>query len=100
MSLDTELPVDALQELVRDFKAEIRYRTGKTFPDDPVEQLWGVIGAVFGSWTNERAKVYRQLNGIPESWGTAVNVQSMVFGNLGDDCGAAARSPARDKIAT
>jgi pyruvate,orthophosphate dikinase len=100
VSLDTELPVDALQELVRDFKAEIRYRTGKTFPDDPVEQLWGVIGAVFGSWTNERAKVYRQLNGIPESWGTAVNVQSMVFGNLGDDCGAAARSPARDKIAT
>jgi len=72
VSLDTELPVDALQELVRDFKAEIRYRTGKTFPDDPVEQLWGAIGAVFGSWMIERAKVYRQLNGIPESSGTAV----------------------------
>jgi pyruvate, orthophosphate dikinase len=84
---DTELPVAALQELVRDFKAEIRYRTGQGFPDDPVEQLWGAIGAVFGSWMNERAIVYRQLNGIPESWGTAVNVQSMVFGNLGEDCG-------------
>ncbi|MGA7992862.1 MAG: pyruvate, phosphate dikinase [Thermoanaerobaculia bacterium] len=85
--LDTELSVAALQELVHDFKAEIRYRTGQTFPDDPVEQLWGAIGAVFGSWMNERAIVYRQLNGIPESWGTAVNVQSMVFGNLGEDCG-------------
>ncbi len=95
--LDTELPVEALKELVRDFKAEIRYRTGKIFPDDPMEQLWGAIGAVFGSWMNERAKVYRQLNGIPESWGTAVNVQSMVFGNLGDDCGtgvAFTRDPA------
>ena len=60
MSLDTELPVDALQELVRDFKAEIRYRTGKTFPDDPVEQLWGAIGAVFGSWMNDRAKVFER----------------------------------------
>jgi pyruvate, orthophosphate dikinase len=85
--LDTELPVDALKELVREFKAEIHHRTGKTFPDDPLEQLWGAIGAVFGSWMNDRAKVYRQLNGIPESWGTAVTVQSMVFGNLGDDCG-------------
>jgi pyruvate, orthophosphate dikinase len=97
VSLDTELPVDALQELVRDFKAEIRDRTEKVFPDDPVEQLWGAIGAVFGSWMNDRAKVYRQLNGIPESWGTAVNVQSMVFGNLGDDCGtgvAFTRDPA------
>jgi len=95
--LDPELPVDALKELVRDFKAEIRYRTGKIFPDDPMEQLWGAIGAVFGSWMNERAKVYRKLNGIPESWGTAVNVQSMVFGNLGDDCGtgvAFTRDPA------
>jgi pyruvate,orthophosphate dikinase len=95
--LDTEMPVEALKELVRDFKAEIRYRTGKIFPDDPMEQLWGAIGAVFGSWMNERAKVYRQLNAIPESWGTAVNVQSMVFGNLGDDCGtgvAFTRDPA------
>jgi pyruvate,orthophosphate dikinase len=87
VKLDTELSVSALQELVRDFKAEIRYRTGQTFPDDPMEQLWGAIGAVFGSWMNERAIVYRHLNGIPESWGTAVNVQSMVFGNLGEDCG-------------
>jgi pyruvate,orthophosphate dikinase len=85
--LDTELPVEALQELVRDFKAEIRYRTGQIFPADPKEQLWGAIGAVFGSWMNDRAIVYRKLNGIPESWGTAVNVQSMVFGNLGEDCG-------------
>jgi pyruvate,orthophosphate dikinase len=95
--LDTELPVDALKELVRDFKAEIRRRAVKVFPDDPLEQLWGAIGAVFGSWMNDRAKVYRQLNGIPESWGTAVNVQSMVFGNLGDDCGtgvAFTRDPA------
>jgi len=95
--LDTELPVDALKELVRDFKAEIRYRTEKVFPDDPLEQLWGAIGAVFGSWMNDRAKVYRQLNGIPESWGTAVNVQSMVFGNLGENCGtgvAFTRDPA------
>ncbi len=87
VKLDTELSVSALQELVRDFKAEIRYRTGQTFPDEPMEQLWGAIGAVFGSWMNERAIVYRQLNGIPESWGTAVSVQSMVFGNLGEDCG-------------
>ncbi len=95
--LDTELPVEALKELVRDFKAEIRYRTGKIFPDDPIEQLWGAIGAVFGSWMNARAIVYRQLNGIPESWGTAVTVQSMVFGNLGEDCGtgvAFTRDPA------
>jgi pyruvate, orthophosphate dikinase len=95
--LDTELPVEALQELVRDFKAEIRYRTGAIFPSDPKEQLWGAIGAVFSSWMNERAIVYRKLNAIPESWGTAVNVQSMVFGNQGDDCGtgvAFTRDPA------
>ena len=97
VKLDTELSVEALKELVRDFKAEIKYKTGKMFPDDPLEQLWGAIGAVFGSWMNERAIVYRQLNGIPESWGTAVTVQSMVFGNLGDDCGtgvAFTRDPA------
>src|SRR5262249_26805915 len=84
---DTELPVEALKELVAEFKSEIKRRTKQSFPDDPEEQLWGAVGAVFGSWNNERAIVYRQLNGIPESWGTAVNVQSMVFGNLGDDCG-------------
>jgi pyruvate,orthophosphate dikinase len=97
VKLDTELSVEALKELVRDFKAEIKYKTGHAFPDDPLEQLWGAIGAVFGSWMNERAIVYRQLNGIPESWGTAVTVQSMVFGNLGDDCGtgvAFTRDPA------
>ncbi len=97
VKLDTDLPVDALKELVREFKAEIRKRTGQSFPDDPVEQMWGAVGAVFGSWMNERAIVYRQLNGIPSDWGTAVNVQSMVFGNLGDDCGtgvAFTRDPA------
>ena len=97
VKLDVELPVDALKELVREFKAEIRKRTGQSFPDDPVEQMWGAVGAVFGSWMNERAIVYRQLNGIPSDWGTAVNVQSMVFGNLGDDCGtgvAFTRDPA------
>ncbi len=96
--LDTELPVEALKELVGEFKAEIKYRRrGTIFPEDPMEQLWGAIGAVFSSWMNERAIVYRQLNGIPESWGTAVNVQSMVFGNLGEDCGtgvAFTRDPA------
>ena len=87
VKLDTELKVSHLKELVAEYRAEILKRTGKRFPDDPKEQLWGAIGAVFGSWMNERAIVYRQLNGIPESWGTAVSVQSMVFGNLGDDCG-------------
>ena len=72
-------------------------RKGVLFPEDPQEQLWGAIGAVFGSWNNDRAIVYRKLNDIPESWGTAVNVQSMVFGNLGDDSGtgvAFTRDPA------
>ncbi|MCC6128786.1 MAG: pyruvate, phosphate dikinase [Acidobacteria bacterium] len=95
--LDTELTVEALKELVAEFKAEIKKRTGHDFPENPIDQLWGAIGAVFGSWMNERAIVYRQLNGIPESWGTAVNVQSMVFGNLGEDCGtgvAFTRDPA------
>jgi pyruvate,orthophosphate dikinase len=72
---------------VRDFKAEIRYRTGQTFPDDPMEQLWGAIGAVFGSWNNDRAIAYRKLYDIPDSWGTAVSIQSMVFGNMGDTSG-------------
>ena len=64
----------------------IKERTGKDFPDDPMEQMWGAIGAVFGSWMNDRAIVYRRQYGIPHDWGTAVNVWSMVFGNLGDDC--------------
>jgi pyruvate, orthophosphate dikinase len=87
VTLDTDLGADDLRELVAEFKAAIRERKGVVFPDDPHEQLWGAIGAVFGSWMNERAMVYRKLNGIPDDWGTAVNVQSMVFGNMGTDSG-------------
>ncbi len=83
---DTELSADDLKELVIQFKAEIKKRTGKEFPTDPWEQLWGSISAVFGSWNNPRALKYRKLNNIPANWGTAVNVQAMVFGNMGDDC--------------
>ncbi len=96
-ALDTDLDADALRELVGEFKALIRMRKGIAFPEDPHEQLWGAIGAVFGSWMNDRAIVYRKLNGIPESWGTAVNVQAMVFGNMGSDSGtgvAFTRDPA------
>ncbi len=95
--LDTELTADHLKELVEEFKAAIKEKTGRDFPDDPMEQLWGAIGAVFGSWMNERAIVYRKLNNIPADWGTAVNVQSMVFGNMGEDSGtgvAFTRDPA------
>ncbi len=83
---DSELNAAQLKELVAEFKAIIKERKGIAFPDDPQEQLWGAVGAVFNSWMNERANVYRRLNRIPESWGTAVNVQAMVFGNLGSDC--------------
>jgi pyruvate,orthophosphate dikinase len=83
---DAELTADDLRELVAEFKALIRDRRGITFPDDPQEQLWGAIGSVFGSWNNPRAITYRKLYGIPDEWGTAVNVQTMVFGNLGSDC--------------
>ncbi|NOZ63000.1 MAG: pyruvate, phosphate dikinase [Calditrichaeota bacterium] len=86
VKLDTELEAKDLKRLVELFKAEIKKRTGKDFPTDPWEQLWGAIGAVFGSWNNPRAITYRKLNNIPAHWGTAVNVQSMVFGNMGDDC--------------
>ncbi len=82
---DTDLDADDLKELVSEFKDAIKKQTGKPFPEDPVEQLWGAIGAVFGSWNNDRAIVYRKLNNIPDHWGTAVNVQSMVYGNMGDD---------------
>lgn len=95
--LDTELTADHLRELVSEFKAAIKEKTGKDFPDNPMEQLWGAVGAVFGSWMNERAIVYRKLNNIPGDWGTAVNIQSMVFGNMGDDSGtgvAFTRDPA------
>jgi pyruvate, orthophosphate dikinase len=97
VTLDTDLDADALQELVHEFKALIKMRRGVLFPEDPHEQLWGAIGAVFGSWNNDRAIVYRKMNDIPESWGTAVNVQSMVFGNMGPDSGtgvAFTRDPA------
>ena len=83
-SADTDLNVDDLRELVKRYKALIKAKVGKNFPQDVYEQLWGAIGAVFGSWMNERAILYRQKYGIPASWGTAVNVQTMVFGNKGD----------------
>jgi pyruvate,orthophosphate dikinase len=87
VKLDTELDAEDLKELVQRFKSLIRARIGRDFPTDPWEQLWGAVWAVFESWNNERAKVYRELNDIPASWGTAVNVQAMVFGNLGDHSG-------------
>jgi len=84
--LDTELTAADWKELVGAFKAKIKQELGQEFPEDPKQQLWGAIGAVFGSWMNQRAITYRKLNNIPADWGTAVNVQSMVFGNMGDDC--------------
>ena len=83
---DTELTAEDWQSLIPVFKKKVRQVTGKPFPEDPQEQLWGALGAVFNSWMNERAIIYRRLNQIPASWGTAVNIQSMVFGNMGDDC--------------
>jgi pyruvate,orthophosphate dikinase len=83
---EKDLSVDVLKQIVVDFKAVIKKHLGVDFPEDPMEQLWGCIGAVFGSWGNDRAVVYRRQYGIPHSWGTATNVQAMVFGNLGDDC--------------
>ncbi len=87
VQLDTDLDTADLKELVQRFKGLIRARVGREFPTDPWEQLWGAVMAVFESWNNDRAKVYRELNDIPESWGTAVNVQAMVFGNLGQNSG-------------
>ncbi|HEX8154407.1 MAG TPA: PEP/pyruvate-binding domain-containing protein, partial [Thermoanaerobaculia bacterium] len=83
---DAEIPADALRGLVDTYKGIVRKHTEKDFPQDVHEQLWGAIGAVFNSWNNQRAITYRKLNQIPSEWGTAVNVQSMVFGNMGDDC--------------
>jgi pyruvate,orthophosphate dikinase len=83
---DTELSAAALRELVRDYFEIVEEQTGRPFPQDPEEQLWGAIGAVFRSWRNPRAQSYRRIHGIPDGWGTAVNVQAMVFGNMGDDC--------------
>jgi pyruvate, orthophosphate dikinase len=82
--LDTEMAADDWQALVGEFKSLVEKEWGKPFPQDVQEQLWGAVGAVFGSWESERAKVYRRLNAIPGDWGTAVNVQAMVFGNMGD----------------
>ena len=82
-ALDTDLDADDWQELVARFKKRVEQESGSPFPQDPHAQLWGAIGAVFGSWMNQRAITYRRLHGIPESWGTAVNVQAMVFGNMG-----------------
>ena len=83
---DTDLEAEDLEKLVRDYKARIFVELGQEFPTDPREQLWGAIEAVFKSWSNPRAKTYRELHGIPDKWGTAVNVQAMVFGNMGNDC--------------
>jgi len=97
VKLDTELDAADMKDLVIRFKGAIKQKTGKDFPEDPLEQLWGAIGAVFGSWMNDRAIAYRKLYDIPESWGTAVNVQAMVFGNMGEDSGtgvAFTRDPA------
>ncbi len=85
-TLDTDLSAEDWKVLVGAYKVEVRKRTGKDFPQDPNEQLWGAVGAVFGSWMNKRAITYRKMYGIPADWGTAVNVQAMVFGNMGDDC--------------
>ena len=84
-NLDTDLTAEDWSELVTRYKERVQQELGKPFPQDPQEQLWGAVGAVFGSWMNARANTYRKLHNIPESWGTAVNVQAMVFGNLGDD---------------
>ena len=94
---DTELTADDLKELAEQFKAEYKEKIGSDFPSDPKEQLMGAVKAVFRSWDNPRANVYRRMNEIPYSWGTAVNVQMMAFGNMGDDCGtgvAFTRNPA------
>jgi len=84
IELDTQFTSEDLQELVKRFKAAVKKVTGKDFPTDPWEQLWGAVAAVFGSWNNPRANYYRRMEGIPDEWGTAVNVQAMVFGNMGE----------------
>jgi pyruvate,orthophosphate dikinase len=86
VTLDTAMGADDWAEVVEAFKKKVKTELGEPFPQDPREQLWGAIGAVFGSWMNARANTYRRLHNIPASWGTAVNVQAMVFGNMGDDC--------------
>ena len=83
---DAAIPAESLRELVATYKKLVQEKLGRDFPQDVHEQLWGAVGAVFSSWNNQRAITYRKLNQIPDAWGTAVNVQSMVFGNMGDDC--------------
>ncbi len=95
VKFDSELSAAQLKELVAEFKGAIKERTGHDFPDDPLDQLWGAISAVFSSWMNDRAMVYRRQYNIPHEWGTAVNVQAMVFGNLGDDCATGVATEAR-----
>ncbi|MBI3823448.1 MAG: pyruvate, phosphate dikinase [Planctomycetes bacterium] len=97
VELDTQLNVKDLQELVKRFKAVVKAKKGKEFPEDPMEQMWGAVASVFGSWNNDRAIVYRRTYGYPHDWGTAANICSMVFGNMGDDSGtgvAFTRDPA------
>jgi pyruvate,orthophosphate dikinase len=94
---DMELDADDLKELVSLYKKKIKEKTGSNFPEEPMDQLWGAVGAVFSSWNNERAIAYRQINNIPSEWGTAVNVQAMVYGNMGESSGtgvAFTRDPA------
>ena len=86
VSLDTEISAADFKELVEGYKALVAEELGKPFPQDPQDQLWGAVGAVFGSWDNQRAITYRRLHGIPDEWGTAVSVQAMVFGNMGESC--------------
>jgi len=86
VQMDTDLKADDWKSIVAEYKKLVEKRTGKPFPQEPREQLWGAVGAVFESWMNQRAITYRRLHSIPESWGTAVNVQAMVFGNMGEDC--------------
>jgi pyruvate,orthophosphate dikinase len=97
VQVDTQLTADDLKELVAEFKQAVHDSVGKTFPEDPREQLWGAVTAVFGSWMNDRAIAYRKMYDIPDTWGTAVNVQTMVYGNDGDESGtgvAFTRNPA------
>ena len=86
VDIDSKLPAEDLKALCAEFKQVVQKEGGKTFPQDAKAQLWGAVGAVFGSWNSSRAKSYRRIHKIPEEWGTAVNVQAMVFGNMGDDC--------------
>ena len=86
LTLDTELTAEDWRKVIEAYKAKVVEETGEPFPQDPKQQVWASIGAVFGSWMNQRAITYRKLHNIPDDWGTAVNVQAMVFGNMGDDC--------------